>query len=164
MARWPRSMLRLREDEEAESHMNKLIHTTNCFDTFIQVAEDCPVRSGKEPPPRAGQPTVAGLQYAMIVKAPYEYTSDDVIFATSASGRELDANATKAEKGTVRAAFFSRGQACMRASSLGKRFGWGVHANGEGRIAIYAVDSKRYQALARDPKLTQVRAMRSKRG
>ena len=51
----------------------------------------------------------------------------------------------------------------MRASSFGKRFGWGVHADSEGRIAIYAVDSKRYQALVRDPKLTQVRAMRSKR-
>ena len=51
----------------------------------------------------------------------------------------------------------------MRASPLGKRFGWGVHADAEGRIAIYAVDSKRYQALAADPELTQVRAMRSKR-
>ena len=157
-------MLWLLEYEEAGSHMNKPTHTTNCFNTFIRVAEDCPARSGEEPPPRAGQPTVAGLQYTMIVKAPYEYTSDDVIFATSAPGRQLDVKATRAEKSAARAAFFSRGQACMRASSLGKRFGWGVHANSEGRIAIYAVDSKRYQALARDPELTQVRAMRSKRG
>ena len=50
----------------------------------------------------------------------------------------------------------------MRASRLGKRFGWGVHADAEGRVAIYAVDSKRYQALAGDP-IAQVRAMRSKR-
>ena len=143
--------------------MTKLTHTTNCFNTFIRVAEDCPARTGEEPPLRAGQPTVACLQYGMIAKAPYKYTSDDVIFATSAPGRELDANTTKAEKRAAREAFFSRGQACMRASSLGKRFGWGVHADGEGRIAIYAVDSKRYQALARDPNLAQVRAMRSKR-
>ena len=51
----------------------------------------------------------------------------------------------------------------MRASGLGKRFGWGVHADAEGRVAIYAVDGKRYQALARDPGLKQVRAMRTKR-
>ncbi|MFT4119854.1 DUF6157 family protein [Bradyrhizobium sp.] len=143
--------------------MTKPIHTTNYFDTFIRVAEDCPARSGEEPPPRAGQPTVAGLQYAMIAKAPYRYTSDDVIFATSAPGRELGAGASKAEKSAARAAFFSRGQACMRASGLGKRFGWGVHADGKGRIAIYAVDSADYQALARDSNLTQVSAMRSKR-
>ena len=59
--------------------------------------------------------------------------------------------------------FFSKGQACLRASELGKRFGWGVHADAEGRVAIYAVDSKRYQALARDPDIKQVRAMRTKR-
>jgi hypothetical protein len=141
----------------------KPVHTTNCFNTFIQVAEDCPARTGEEPPLRAGKPTVACLQYEMITKAPYKYTSDDVIFATSAPGRELAVKATETEKHTASKAFFSRGQACMRASSLGKRFGWGVHADSEGRIAIYAIDSKRYDAFVRDPKLTQVRAMRSKR-
>jgi len=143
--------------------MTKTMHTTNCFDTFIQVAEDCPARTGEEPPVRAGNPTVAGLQYRMIVEAPYKYTSDDVIFATPAHGRELGAKATKKERSLARDEFFSRGQACMRASGLGKRFGWGVHADTEGRVAIYAVDSKRYQALAQDPGLKQVRAMRTKR-
>ena len=77
------------------SLMTKTVHTTNCFDTFIQVAEDCPARAGEEPPVRAGNPTVAGLQYRMIAEAPYKYTSDDVVFATSARGRQLDAKATK---------------------------------------------------------------------
>ena len=143
--------------------MAKSAHTTNCFDTFIQVAEDCPARAGEEPPPRAGNPTVAGLQYRMIAEAPYKHTSDDVIFATSAIGRQLDAKVTKKEWSVARDEFFSRGQACMRASGLGKRFGWGVHSDAEGRVAIYAVGSKRYQALARDPAIKQVRAMRSKR-
>lgn len=143
--------------------MTKPMHTTNCFNTFIQVAEDCPARTGEEPPRRAGKPTVACLQYGMIAKAPYKYTSDDVIFATSAPGRELAVKATETEKQAAREAFFSRGQACMRASSLGKRFGWGVHADSKGRVTLYPIESKRYQALARDPKLTQVRAMRSKR-
>ena len=100
----------------------------------------------------------------MLADAPYKYTSDDVVFATSAPGRALAAKATKKERVLAREAFFSRGQACMRASPLGKRFGWGVHADTQGRIAVYAVDSKRYQALAGDPDITQVRAMRSKRG
>jgi hypothetical protein len=143
--------------------MIKAMHTTNCFDTFIQVAEDCPARTGEEPPPRAGKPTVAGLQYKMIVDAPYEHTSDDVIFATSAQGRRLDAKATKKQRSLARDEFFSRGQACMRASGLGKRFGWGVHADAAGRIAIHAVDSKRYRALAEDAGIKQVRAMRTKR-
>jgi Family of unknown function (DUF6157) len=143
--------------------MTKTLHTTNCFNTFIRVAEDCPARTGEEPSLRGGQPTVATLQYAMIAKSPYTYTSDDVVFATSAAGRELDAKASKKQRSLAREAFFSKGQACLRASPLGKRFGWGVHADAEGRVAIYAVDSKRYQALAADTKLAQTRAMRSRR-
>ena len=143
--------------------MTKTMHTTNYFDTFIQVAEDCPAQTGEEPPLRAGNPTVAGLQYKMIAEAPYKYTSDDVVFSTSAQGRQLDARATKKERSLVRDEFFSKGQACLRASGLGKRFGWGVHADAKGRVAIYAVNSKRYQALARDSGLKQVRAMRTKR-
>jgi Family of unknown function (DUF6157) len=145
------------------SIMAKTVHSTNCFNTFIQVAEDCPARTGEEPPSRAGNPTVAGLQYSMVAKAPYEYTSDDVVFATSAPGRQLDAKASNKARSLARDEFFSRGQACLRASGLGKRFGWGVHADAEGRVAIYAVDSKRYQALARDSDIKQVRAMRTKR-
>ena len=143
--------------------MTKSMHTTNCFNTFIRVAEDCPAHTGEEPSLRAGKPTVACLQYEMIAKAPYKYTSDDVIFATSAGGRQFDGKATKKARSLARDEFFSKGQACLRASGLGKRFGWGVHADAEGRVAIYPVDSKRYQALARDPDIKQVRAMRTKR-
>jgi Family of unknown function (DUF6157) len=143
--------------------MTKALHTTNCINTFIRVAEDCPARGGEEPQLRGGNPTVATLQYRMIAGEPYKYTSDDVVFATSAPGRALDAKASKKERSMARETYFSRGQACMRASPLGKRFGWGVHADAGGRLAIYAIDSKRYQALAADTKLAQVRAMRSKR-
>lgn len=143
--------------------MTKTVYTTNVFNTFIRVAEDCPARTGEEPPLRAGNPTVARLQFQMIARAPYRYTSDDVVFASSAPGRQLAAKASKKERDLARSAYFSKGQACMRASGLGKRFGWGIHSDGEGRVALYAVDSERYQALARDQKLAQTRAMRTRR-
>ena len=143
--------------------MTKTTHTTNCFNTFIRVADDCPAKTGEAPPPRGGRPTVASLQYQMIAQAPYKYTSDDVVFATSAPGRQFDAKATGKERNLARSEFFSRGQACLRASGLGKRFGWGIHADAEGRVALYAVDSDRYMALAMDPDIAQTRAMRTKR-
>ena len=143
--------------------MTKALHTPNYLDAFIQVSEDCPASTGLIPPDRAGKPTVAGLQYIMLCSNPYAYSSDDVIFATSAAGRALTATAPQKVRQQARDTFFSKGQACMRASPLGKQFGWGVHADAEGRIAIYAVDSKDYRMFASDPKLKQVRAMRSKR-
>lgn len=143
--------------------MTKVPHTTNYCNTFIEVSEDCAARTGVVPPTRAGEPTIAGLQHAMIVNNPNVFTSDDVIFATSAPGRALKARASKAQRQQAFDAFYSKGQACMRASALGKKFGWGVHADGEGRIAIYPVESQRYAQLASDPNIKQVRAMRSKR-
>jgi len=144
--------------------MAKPLYTTDCFDTFIRVAEDCLALTGEAPQPRGESPTVATLQYAMIAKSPYTYSSDDVVFATSAAGRALDAKATKAQRRLAREAFFAKGQACLRASPLGKRFGWGIHADAQGRVAIYAKGSPRYQALAADPDITQVHAMRNRRG
>ena len=139
------------------------LHSTNYSDTFIQVADDCAAAVGVVPPDRAGKPTAAGLQYAMITSAPYGYTTDDVLFATSGVGRSLGSNATAKQRKEAREAFFSKGQACMRASALGKQFGWGVHADNEGRVAVYSIASKRYRELAQDPGTKQVKAMRSKR-
>src|SRR5262249_42203631 len=133
------------------------------FNAFIRVAEDCPARTGEEPPLRAGKATVARLQFEMIAQAPYKHTSDDVVFATSAPGRQLGAKASSKERSLARSEFFSKRLACLRASGLGEGVGWGVHADAEGRVALYAVDSERYEALARDPKLAQTRAMRTKR-
>jgi hypothetical protein len=58
----------------------------------------------------------------------------------------------------------------MRSSDLGKRYGWGVHADENGRIALYAVDSTEYAALAAGVSpfdgstVAVTRAMRSSRG
>jgi len=144
--------------------MTKIVHTTNTGNTFIGVADDCPARSGQIPPERSGKPTVATLQYAMIKTNPYSYTSDDIVFATSAAGRALGIEARHAERQEARDQFFSRGQACLRASALGKTYGWGVHSDAQGRVAIFAVDSPEYRRLAADPGLKHVKAMRSKRG
>ncbi|MGY1808223.1 DUF6157 family protein [Blastococcus sp. SYSU D00669] len=133
--------------------------TTNYTDTFIEVAEDCRATSGEVPPARGGAPTVAGLQYAMLADAPYVHTSDDVLFAVHAQRRGVP----DADLAAERDAFFAKGQPCFRASPLTTQYGWGVHCDGEGRMALVAVDSPEYAALAADPALAHLRAMRSKR-
>jgi hypothetical protein len=70
---------------------------------------------------------------------------------------------TKAEIKSARAQFFSKGQACFRSSPLTKRYGWGVHSDRNGRIAIYALGSEEYEKHVVDNSLKHVKAMRSKR-
>lgn len=134
-------------------------HTTNYINTFIEIAEDCPAKTAEVPPKKNGAQTAASLQFDMIYDHPYKFTSDDVIFNVYAQKNEIAASEKKAE----REKFFSKGQPCMRSSALGKRYGWGVHSDDKGRVALLAVDSKEYQKLAKDKSVTHTKAMRSKK-
>jgi Family of unknown function (DUF6157) len=135
------------------------VKSTNYFNTFIAISEDCPAAGG-EVPPTKGEKSVVQLQYEMIAGAPYAYTQDDVLFEVFALRSGVDA----ADKRQAREAFFAKGQPCLRASPLGKRYGWGVHSDASGRVAIYGAESDTYQRLTHDPGVTQLKAMRSKRG
>jgi hypothetical protein len=134
-------------------------HTTNYFNSFIEIAEDCPVQSAQIPPQKGDDKTVANLQFEMINKNPYKYTSDEVLFHVFAQKRELLEN----QLAEARKEFFSKGQACFRASPLTKRYGWGLHCNAEGKIALYAVGSEAYENLRNDTNLKTYKAMKSKR-
>jgi hypothetical protein len=119
-------------------------HTTNYSDTFICIAEDSMVSAGTPPPEKPENPSIAARAFRMISEHPYRYTSDDVVFTVYANRKQIPA----AEREDARAAFFSKGQPCLRASDLGKKYGWGIHADGEGRIALYGVETDAYERLA----------------
>ena len=123
-------------------------HTTNYINTFIETAEDCPSAVGVIPPDKTPK-TAARAEYDMIADNSYSYTSDDVLYSLKG-----------APKGVSREEFFSKGQPCFRASALTKRYGWGLHYDSEGKMAIYAVDSDEYRRLSKDKDLKHVRAIR----
>ena len=135
------------------------VHTTNYENAFIEIADDCPVKMGEVPPLKGENKTVANLQFEILIDHPYEYTSDDVLFQVYA----IRNNIKKSELKAAREEFFSKGQPCFRASPLTKRYGWGVHNNEEGKIALYACETPEYKKLAKDKKLQVVKAMKSKR-
>ena len=135
------------------------VHTTNYFNTFIEISDDSPTSAGEMPVVKGDAQTVATIQFEKIKANPYKYTSDDVLFHTFAVKKDL----TDAEMEAERTLFFSKGQPCFRASPLTKRYGWGVHNNAEGKIAIFAADSEAYQRLAADKNLAHVKGMRSKK-
>lgn len=129
--------------------------TTNYTDTFIQVADDCPVTEAEVPPEKPRSPSIAALQHALISAHPYELTSDDVLFEVHRLRQQADAGS--------RDDYFAKDRACLRSSPLSKRYGWGVHHDTHGHVALVAVESQRYAELAADTSLRQTKAMRSKR-
>lgn len=132
-------------------------HTTNYINTFIEIAADCPLENGEVPPLKGENKTAANIQFEMIIKNPYKYTSDDVLFQVFADKKDL----TEAEYDEARTQFFSKGQPCFRASPLTKRYGWGLHSNEEGKVALYASGTPEYERFVNDESLVVVKAMRS---
>lgn len=135
------------------------VHTTNYIDTFIEVAEDCPTRKGEIPPMKGDVKSLANIQFEIISQNPYNYSSDEVLFHCFATKKGLSKSELKSE----REIYFSKAQPCLRASPLTKRYGWGIHSNSEGKIALYAVETADYKKFLKDKKLKVVKAMRSKK-
>ena len=135
------------------------IHTTNYENTFIEVAEDCPLNRAEIPTLKGDKKSVANMQFEMLYENPYKFTSDDIFFQIFAVRNEL----TKSEYETEREKFFSKGQACFRASPLTKRYGFGIHSDVKGRVAMFGMETEEYAKFVADKSIEKVKAMRSKR-
>ena len=133
------------------------VHSTNYQNTFIAIAEDCPAINGEVPPTKGDAKTVANLQFELIKNNPYKFTSDDVFFQVFALRKDL----SEGELEQARVEFFSKGQPCFRASPLAKRYGWGIHNNEEGKIAVYGCETAEYEKFLKEKNLKVLRAMKS---
>ena len=131
-------------------------HSTNYFDTFIEVAEDTKAESGTIPPAK-NKKTVAEMQYDLIFNHPYTFTSDDIFFQVFADRNDL----TNAEYKQAREQFFSKGQPCFRASPLTKTFGYGVHSDSNGKVALVGMETDKYKKFLADEKIKKLKAMKS---
>lgn len=134
----------------------------NYYQTLIAVAEDCPVDAATPPPQRDGEQSIAALQYEMLAGNPHVYTQEEVLFEVWR--RRHGAMTTPADEvARLREAFFAKLQACLRASPLPKRYGWGLLFDRAGREALCPMDSAEYRAQLAAGDVTVLKAMRSKR-
>lgn len=132
----------------------------NYYSTLIAVADDCPVERAVVPPLNDAKPTIAALHYRLLAERPYTLTSEDLLFEVHA----IRENIPEADRPVAREAFFARPRACLRASPLPKRYGWGLHHDTEGRVALVAMQSDWYrQLLAGAHRTAVVKAMRASR-
>jgi hypothetical protein len=131
----------------------------NYFDTLIEVADDCPATEGRVPQARGGKKTKAIVEYELLVKDPYTYTEEDIAFEVYAVLHDVP----KARRPKEREKFLSKGHPHLRVSALAKRYGWGIHNNSQGKIALVGVESLEYKRLIKDPRTTKMKAFRSRR-
>ena len=132
------------------------MHSTNYTDTLTLPSEDCRADVASIP---SKEGSVALMLYERIANAPYTYDSDDLLSTVAALRKDIP----KEEHVLFRTEYFSKGQACLRASPLIKTFGWAVHHDANARIALVDPASARFSELCNDPSIKQVTGMRNKR-
>ena len=129
-------------------------------DTLILVADDCAATTGVVPASRGERKSVPAIQYELLSQNPYRFTHEDLLYEVHVRHKEIPEEAREARGAAIRAELLSKPHPCLRASALPKTYGWGVHYDREGRIAIYPVGSDEYRRLSAGK---TVKAMRSKR-
>ena len=134
-------------------------------DTFVLVAPDCSVTAAVVPAAKRAAPSVAVVQHELLTARPYKLTLADLIFEVHVRRAGVSRAEAKSRAAEIRAELFAKPQACMRTSPLPKRYGWGVHYDERGRLALYAMESEEYRRFA-EGKVDGVKveaALRSKR-
>lgn len=126
------------------------MYSTNYHNTLITVSSDCPV-SVSTPPSKKG--SIAELQFSKLYAAPYCMTSDELLFAV-----EIERNGdVSAEE------YFAKPKACLRASPLVKKHGFGLHHDSNGRVALVPMESSAYAELEQDTSVIKRAGIRSNR-
>lgn len=132
---------------------------------FVLISPDSDTTRAEVPVAKKDPPAVHVIQYELLTKRPYTLTFEELIFATHVRRLGLSQQEAKARRPEIWAELFAKSHACMRCSALPQRYGWGVHYDARGRIALYAVESREYKKFAagkvKDVKLTP--AMRRKK-
>lgn len=134
------------------------IHSTNYYNSFIEVADDTTSKYGTQPPVK-NKKTSAEIQYELIANHPYKYTSDDVFFLVFA----IKNNLSKADYKNAREEFYSRGRPCLRTSALTKTYGYGIHCDHNGKVALYGMETNEYRNFISNSAIKKVKALRSKK-
>ena len=104
--------------------------------------------------------TVAVIQYELLAGHPYVHTQEDVLFLRQ---KGIGAAEPRWRGSQLREELLAKHLACLRASPLARRYGWSFHFDRQGRVALYAVESREYQrhSQAAAQRLKAVRTRRA---
>ncbi|MDO8811578.1 MAG: DUF6157 family protein [Gallionella sp.] len=135
----------------------------NPANQFIEIAPDCPTDQAIVPQDKGDKRSIACIEYQLLSGKPYGYTLEELKFATHVLHKQIPLAEVEARRQQLWDEYFAKPCACMRASPLTKQYGWGVHYNEQGKIAIYPVGSAEYRRFVQDDSIKKYFAMRSKR-
>ena len=147
------------------SASQKKAQTLEIVNTFVKISPDSTAIKAVIPEARDDKKTIQVIQYELLSAKPYSLTLQELIFEVFVQRNHISSTDLALHKITIWTELFSKNHPCMRASMLPKEYGWGVHYDTEGKIALHAVESESYRRLCAFGEGVQKveAAMRSKR-
>jgi hypothetical protein len=129
--------------------------------TLILIAPDCPALRGVVPASKRVPRPFPVVQFEVLSNEPYRLSYTESLCEVHA--RQNGLGETSFDDELVKTLL--RKHPCPRTSALPKRYGWGIHVDTNGKLALWACDSAEYRRLARSKPgtLQLVFALRSKR-
>jgi hypothetical protein len=119
----------------------------NYYDTFITVSLDCPTDIGQVPPDKKNRKIKPAIEFELIANHPYVYTQEELLYQVHIRHKEIPTEELSVKGTQIRDEFFQKPMPCMRASMLPKKYGWGLHFNTEGKVALVPKESPDYQSF-----------------
>jgi hypothetical protein len=90
-------------------------------------------------------------------------TLEDLMEAVHIARTGLTRAQAEQQRAAIQELLFAKPYPCLRASPLPKKYGWGIHHDAQGCLALVAVESAAYRKFAASKQLKVVKAMKSKR-
>ena len=116
-------------------------------EVLILIATKCSMKRGTKPVSNREQPTIAMHQYDVLTEMPYQLTY-----------KQLKEEVHRTRRGKE----FTDEQLetyMMKRSELCKIYGWGVHEDKNGKLALVGCETKEYRRLLRKPGVQRVKAL-----
>lgn len=135
----------------------------NYINTFIAVSPDTKAKVGSVPLARGDKRSIAQIEYDLISSHPYEFTQEEVQFSVHVERTGITTAQLKSRRKGLWSDYFSKPMACMRTSPLARSYGWGLHFDSEGKVALVPMEGPQYRKLSASRSIEQTRAMRSRR-
>jgi hypothetical protein len=114
---------------------------------LIQVSEDSRAVRGEEPPDNGADKTVARIQFEVLAENPYKFTEHEFYY---------EVHVVRRKRTDLKLESYN-----IKRIPLLKRYGWGIHRDAEGKLALVACESDRYEELLADPSVKKTQAYRS---
>ena len=132
-------------------------------DAFITIAPDSDAVEGVPPFTNRKKIPAHMIQFQLLTEQPYTLDHEELVFEVYVRQKEIPAAELEQNRDRLWHEFHQKGHACLRASALTKKFGWGAHYNQKGKIALYSVNSAEYQQFVADEEIKKFPAMKKKR-